>query len=180
MQKIKITYGQEILEIDKGTTYYEVTEKLKLQNVLAAQVGYEVYPLDAKITESSTISFLDVTSLAGYKIYQAALKFLFYVAVSELYPDAEVTFLHSVPKGILSEIRMPHNLTAEEISKIKGHMASIVEKKERFYKYRLDNQDAFHYFKNHGEEEKAYNVQNVAKEVITVYRLRNHINYFIR
>ena len=113
MQKIKITYGQEILEIDKGTTYYEVTEKLKLQNVLAAQVGYEVYPLDAKITESSTISFLDVTSLAGYKIYQAALKFLFYVAVSELYPDAEVTFLHSVPKGILSEIRMPHNLTAE-------------------------------------------------------------------
>lgn len=178
MQKIKITYKQEILEIDKGTTYYEVTEKLKLQNVLAAQVGYEVYPLDAKITESSTISFLDVTSLAGYKIYQAALKFLFYVAVSELYPDAEVTFLHSVPKGILSEIRMPHNLTAEEISKIKGHMASIVEKKERFYKYRLDNQDAFHYFKNHGEEEKAYNVQNVAKEVITVYRLRNHINYF--
>ena len=57
-------------------------------------------------------------------------------------------------------------------------MSSIVEKKERFYKYRLDNQDAFHYFKNHGEEEKAYNVQNVAKEVITVYRLRNHINYF--
>ena len=70
MQKIKITYGQEILEIDKGTTYFEVTEKLKLQNVLAAQVGYEVYPLDAKITESSTISFLDVTSLAGYSCFK--------------------------------------------------------------------------------------------------------------
>ena len=178
MQEIQVTYQDQVLKVVKGTTYYEIAKMLGLEDTLAAQVGNEVFSLDAKISENCEVSFLDVTSLTGYKIYQGALKFLFYVAVVELYPEAEVQFLHSVPKGILSEIRMTKNLTSDDVSKIKGYMASLVEKKERFYRYHLDNQDAFHYFKNRHEDEKAYNIQNVSKEVVTMYRLRNHLNYF--
>ena len=178
MQEIQVIYQNQVLKVVKGTTYYEIAKMLGLEDTLAAQVGNEVFSLDAKISENCEVSFLDVTSLTGYKIYQGALKFLFYVAVVELYKDAEVQFLHSVPKGILSEIRMTKNLTSDDVSKIKGYMASIVEKKDRFYRYHLDNQDAFHYFKNRHEDEKAYNIQNVSKEVVTMYRLRNHLNYF--
>ena len=178
MQEIKVTYKNNSIIVDKGTTYYEAAKKFNLENALAAQVGNEVFSLDSKIMENVNVQFLDVTTLTGYKIYQAALKFLFYVAVMELYPDAEVLFLHSVPKGILSEIRVEHNLTSIDVSKIKGYMASIVEKKERFYRYNLDSQDAYHYFKNKGIDEKAYNIQNVSKEVVVMYRLRNHLNYF--
>ena len=178
MQEIQVTYKGQVLKVSKGTTYYEIAKMLGLEDTLAAQVGNEVFSLDTKIMESCEITFLDVTSLTGYKIYQGALKFLFYVAVVELYKDAEVQFLHSVPKGILSEIRTSHNLTSDDVSKIKGYMASLVEKKERFYRYHLDNQDAFHYFMNRHEEEKAYNIQNVSKEVVTMYRLRNHLNLF--
>lgn len=178
MQEIKVTYQNQTVIVPKGTLYYDIAKQFHLEDTLAAQVGNEVFSLDSKILENCTVSFLDVTSLAGYKIYQGALKFLFYVSVMELYPDAEVLFLHSVPKGILSEIRVTRNLTSDDISKIKGHMASIVEKKERFYRYHLDNQDAFHYFMNRHEEEKAYNIQNTPKEVVTMYRLRDHLNYF--
>lgn len=178
MQEIKVTYKNETIIVNKGTTYYEIAKNFNLENTLAAQVGNEVFSLDTQVIENVNVDFLDVTTLTGYKIYQGALKFLFYVAVMELYPEAEVHFLHSVPKGILSEIRVARNLTSDDVSKIKGYMASIVEKKERFYRYRLDNQDAFHYLKNTKEDEKAYNIQNVSKEVVIMYRLKNYLNYF--
>ena len=178
MQEITVTYKDQTITVSKGALFYDVAVKLGLQNTLAAQVGNEVFSLDTKIVQNCTVSFLDVTTLTGYKIYQGALKFLFYVSVKELYPEAEVLFLHSVPKGILSEIEFDHNLTLDDVSKIKGHMAKIVEQKDRFYRYHLDNQDAFHYLKNRGEDEKAYNIQNVSKEVVTMYRLHDQLNYF--
>ena len=178
MQEILVTYENTEYKVAKGSLFIDLAKKIGLKNTLAAKVGNEVFSLDSKILGNCTVSFLDVTTLSGYKIYQGALKFLFFVAVKELYEDAEVLFLHSVPKGILSEIHVTKNLTGEDISKIKGKMAEIVERKERIYRYHLDNQDAFHYFVNHDEEEKAYNIQNTPKEVVTMYRLCNHLNYF--
>ena len=79
MQEIQVTYQDQVLKVVKGTTYYEIAKMLGLEDTLAAQVGNEVFSLDAKISENCEVSFLDVTSLTGYKIYQGALKFLFYV-----------------------------------------------------------------------------------------------------
>ena len=87
MQEIQVIYQNQVLKVVKGTTYYEIAKMLGLEDTLAAQVGNEVFSLDAKISENCEVSFLDVTSLTGYKIYQGALKFLFYVAVVELYKD---------------------------------------------------------------------------------------------
>ena len=55
-------------------------------------------------------------------------------------------------------------------------MASIVEKKERFYRYHLDNQDAYHYFMNQHEEEKAYAKNS---EVMLTELIGKYYNEFI-
>ena len=151
MQKVNITYKGQVASFDKDTTYYEVSQFFGCNEAIAVQDGNEVISLDTKIKKDASVDFLDVTSLAGYKIYQSGLKFLFYLSVKELYPDCEVSFLHSVPKGILSEVIMPHNLTSEDVSKIKGQMAKNVAQKLRFIKYNLDIRDAYQYLKEKGE-----------------------------
>lgn len=178
MEKITITYQKEKKEFLKGTTYYEISKAWNLVDKLAVQIKNEVESLDTTATKSCEITFLDVKDLAGYKMYQAALKFLFYVAVEELYKDAEVEFLHSVPKGILSEIKMPHNLTSEDVSKIKGTMAKLVEEKLRFIKYNVDIKEAYQYYQNKKEFDKANNLQSMISDVVTMYRLKNKLNYF--
>ena len=143
MQMVEITYNGNKKEFEKGTLYYEIAQSFHVDNAIAVKMGNEVISLDSKVLNNGDIEFLNVTSLSGYKIYQAALKFLFLVAVKELFPNSDVQFLHSVPKGILSEIEVDQNLTSEDISQIKGKMAEMVEQKLQFQKYNLDVKDAY-------------------------------------
>ena len=108
MENITITFSNGTTkEYEKNTDFYTISLDYPMENkVIAAKVNNEIFPLDTKVTKSETVEFIDVTSLAGYKAYQSGLKYLFLVAVSEIYPDADVHFLHSVPRGILSEIRI--------------------------------------------------------------------------
>lgn len=180
MENITITFSNGTTkEYEKNTDFYTISLDYPMENkVIAAKVNNEIFPLDTKVTKSETVEFIDVTSLAGYKAYQSGLKYLFLVAVSEIYPDADVHFLHSVPRGILSEIRMPHNLTSDDVSKIKGAMAALVEKKERIYRYNMEEKDANKYYLKVGEEEKSKNIQSIPNDVVTMYRLENKLNYF--
>lgn len=173
-----ITYQGKSKKFSKGTSFYDVAQSFSFNSALAVQIGNEVLSMDSLVFEDSTVTFLDVTSLDGYKIYQSALKFLFYVSVKELYRDSKVAFLHSVPKGILCEIQGLHNLTAEDVSKIKGKMAQLIGEKHRFIKYNMSIKDAYQYLKRCHEEEKAFNLQSLNSDVVIMYRLKNHLNYF--
>ena len=182
MDTIKITLPDEsVKEYPINTNYYEITKDYASKHkidVLAVRINNEVFSLDHKATKDEKLELVDVTDLAGYKMYQAGLKFLFMVAVKELYENAKVSFLHSVPRGILSEIEMSQNLTHDDIRRIKAKMASIIGQKERIIRYNVDVKDAYKYFMNHDEVEKAKNIQVLPNEVITLYKLRNHLNYF--
>jgi len=176
--QIEIKYLNEVKTFSSGTTYYEIAKAFDFKDALAVQIKNEVESLDSKAMKSCEVIFLDVTSLTGYKIYQSALKFLFYVAVQEIFPDAEVDFLHSVPKGILSEIESIHNFTSEDVSKIKGKMAELVHENHRFIKYNLDIKEAYRYLLEKNETEKAFNLLSTTYDVVTMYRLKNKLNYF--
>jgi len=178
MQKINVTCFEKTKTFSIGVTFYEVAQEFDCQNVLAVQIKNEVISLDTKVMQDCEVEFLDVTSLTGYKIYQSALKFLFYVAVQELVINSEVIFLHSVPKGILCEIESNHSFTGEDVSHIKGKMAEIVQGKHRFFKYNLDIKEAYQYLLKKDNLEKAYNLQALSSDIVTMYRLKDKLNYF--
>ena len=180
MNEITITFQDgSKKKYPKGITYFEISKDKKTKkNILGVKVDNEINALDSKAMHDASIEFFDVKDLAGYKMYQSALKFIFEVAVKELFPESEIHFLHSVPKGILSEVLIPENFTNEEVKKIKGKMAEIISAKEEFQKYNLFKKDAYNYFMAIQEEEKAKNIQNISNEIVSLYKMRNHINYY--
>ncbi|MCI8394895.1 MAG: nucleoside kinase [Bacilli bacterium] len=181
MSKVTITFPNgKTKEYEKGITYYEISQELKKKKnpILGVKINNELSSLDTKIFQDAHVDFFDVQDLAGYKMYQGALKFIFEVAVKELFPQSEVHFLHSVPKGILSEIISNENFTNYEVNQIKERMAEIIGAKELFQKYNLFKKDAYQYFMQTKEPEKAKNIQNISNEIVTLYKLRNKINYF--
>lgn len=177
MKTFKVTVDGQSYEADNGMTFYDIVHDIKPNTVLV-KVNGEVFSLDTKIKEECEIIPLDVTSLPGYKSYQSGLKFLFFLSVKELFPEAKLSFLHSVPKGILSEVILNHELTNEDVSKIKGQMALNVSKKLRYLKYNIEIKDAYDYFMKKGEIEKAKNLQTLNNPIVTLYRLGNELNYF--
>lgn len=181
MTKITITFrNNRKKEYEKGTTYYEISKEIKNPKnpILGVKINNEISSLDTKAVQDAKVDFFDVQDLAGYKMYQSALKFVFEVAVKELYPTSEIHFLHSVPKGILSEIITPENLTNKELNDIKSKMAEIISSKEPFQKYNILKKDAYNYFLSTNEIEKAKNIQNISNEIVTLYKMRNKINYY--
>ncbi len=177
MKTFKVTVDGQSYEADNEMTFYDIVHDIKPNTVLV-KVNGEVFSLDTKIKEECEIIPLDVTSLPGYKSYQSGLKFLFFLSVKELFPEAKLSFLHSVPKGILSEVILNHELTNEDVSKIKGQMALNVSKKLRYLKYNIEIKDAYDYFMKKGEIETAKNLQTLNNPIVTLYRLGNELNYF--
>ena len=180
MQNINVEINGEIKSYPYGTTYNDIINYLnkdRVQKILAVKVNNELTPLSMKCTHDCSLKLVDVMDQDGYKMYQAALKFIFIVAVKEVNSQAKVIFEHSVPKGMLAKVE---NVLIEKIdvSKIKGKMASIIAEDIPFEKLNIYKNEAIKYFKAHGEDEKAKNIYNKSYDVVNMYRLKNELDYF--
>ncbi len=181
MQEIKVTFPDETTKaFPYGTPLYEIAEhyqpKMK-HNIIGIKVNNEILPMHTKLTKDSSVSFLDVLDPYGYRMYQAALKFIFEVAVKETFENVEVLFLHSVPKGIMCEIE-GLDLENKHISKIKEAMARIINNDEKIVKYNVERKEAIRYFDTHKQYEKAMNVHNTNNDIVSFYKLKNIYNYY--
>ena len=163
---------------EKNTLLYEISKELKQKNIVGAKMNNSLVSLSSAVKQDCHIKFIDFCDLAGYKIYQAGLKFIFEVALKETYPDFEVEYEHSVPKGILAEIKGNRALTGEDIAKIKGVMSKIIDEDIRFEKYTVEKKDIIEYFSSNNELEKALNIQNLNEDVVRIYKLKNFLNYY--
>ena len=78
--KVRITYndGKQI-DVLKNTKIVDVVAKLpnSLQKkIVGAKIDNTIVNFDTKLKRDCTINFVDSNDLAGYKMYQAGLKFV--------------------------------------------------------------------------------------------------------
>ncbi len=179
MDTIKITFNNKTHEYKIGTKLYDIAKDCsEVKDIIAARIGNEVYSLDKEVMESATIAFINYTDLIGNKIYKAGLKFLFEIALIECFPTLEISYEHSVPRGMLGVISGDKILSVDEISTIKSKMLEIIEKDEIIEKLNIQPKEAIRYYKSVEEYEKSDNVQNINDRVVTLYKLHNKLNYF--
>ncbi|MDE5539268.1 MAG: hypothetical protein K2J20_02135, partial [Bacilli bacterium] len=179
MNLITITYDKnKTIEVEQGTTYLEISKYSNLKNtVLGVKKNNELYSLNDRAITSETIEFFDSNSIDGTKMYKAAIKFILEVALKTIYKDSDIYYLHSVPGGMLGEIKYHQTLTIEDISKIQNEMANIINNNYPFVKYNILNKEAIGFYNYSNAPEKAANVQ-INDSIVTVYKLKEYINYF--
>ena len=178
MEKIKITFEHQSIEVDKYTTYLEISKHSKLKDaVLGVKKNNELLPLTSKAYENENIEFIDASSIEGAKMYKAAIKFILEVAIKTLFPNADIHYLHSVPGGMLGEIQINKILTNEEISKIKEEMAKIIDEDNEFKRYNILKKEAIDFYDAMSYDEKRENVKT-CDEIVTIYKLKDYLNYY--
>ena len=179
MEKVKITFqDKSVHEYDKGTLYYDISKDYDMPNIMGYKIGNEVFPLTTKAYQDEIVEFINTNDIIGNKIYKAGLKFLFEIALTETFPDLEVCYEHSVPRGMLAVVQGNKILTQEDLSKIKTRMAQIVDANDKIDKFNVDPKEAIKYYLRFNELEKAYNIQSISDKFVTFYRLHNKFNYF--
>lgn len=170
------------IEIEKGTTVYELSKlyqpKMKTK-IIGAELNNETVNFVTKINKSCNINFIDCNSINGYKINKYGLQFVLEVALKETFGDKyEVIFDHSIANGMHMTIESPKSFTISDATKLKTEMNNIINNDERITLLNVDKKEAMQYYKKVGADEKAANIHNVTNEIVTVYRLRNYLNYF--
>ena len=166
-------------EFIKNTTYYDISKGFNLgKDILAVKINNEVHSLSDKAKEDEKLSFIDLNDLTGNKIYKSGLLFIFEVALKEVFPDLEIMYQHSVPKGVLGEVVGDKILSQEDLAKIKNVMARIISEDKEFKKLNIKKKEAIDYYKKMGQLEKAENIQNISDKVVTLYELNGIYNYY--
>ena len=179
MDLVKITFNDgSVHEYKKGTLFYEVSKDSDMENIVGFKINNEVFSLDTKVLEDAKINFINTDDLIGNKMYKAGLKFLFLVALTEVFPTFDIRYEHSVPRGMLGVITGDKILTQEDISKIKGKMCDIINNNDKITKLNVAFKDAIKFLKDKNEYEKLENVKNINDKVVNFYKLRGNINYF--
>ncbi len=179
MENIKITSNGEKKEFQKNTTYYEISKSFNLgKNILGVKVKNEVLSLCEVANDDQIVEFIDVNDLNGNKMYKCGLEFIFEVALKELFPNLEITYQHSVPKGFLGEIIGDKIITQEDITNLKAKVATLVADDLIFKKLNIKKKEAINFYKRIHEEEKALNIENISDKVVTLYELKGFYNYF--
>ena len=180
MESIRITLKNgETKTFAKNTTYYDISKGFNLENnILGVKINNELFELSNVASKDATVSFIDLNDLTGNKIYKSGLEFIFEVALKEAFPNLDINYQHSVPKGFLGEIIGDHMITQDDLIEIKNKMAKIISEDIKFKKLNVKKKEAVIYYRKINQEEKALNIENISDKVITLYELKGHLNYF--
>ena len=179
MDTVKITFADgTVHEYNRGITFYEMSKDFPMENIMAVKIDNEVYSLDTKVFEDTKLEFINTNDIIGNKIYKAGLKFLFEVALIETFPDLEVSFEHSVPRGMLGVVEGNKIITQEDLQKIKNRMDEIAKEDAIIQKLNVSPKEAIKYYRYFKEYEKADNIQSITDRLATLYKLHKKLNYF--
>ena len=179
MEKVKVTFQDNTIhEYEKEVSFYEISKDIDMNNIMGFKIGNEVFSLDCKATNDCKIEFINTNDIIGNKIYKAGLKFLFEVALLETFPELEISYEHSVPRGMLGVVSGDKILTQDDLNKIKSKMADLVKEDEKIEKINVSPKEAIKYYQVTNELEKASNIQSISDKMVTLYKLHNRLNYF--
>ena len=180
MSDITVTFINGTKKIyPKGTTYEEVAKDFPGKYpYVGVKVNNVIFSLADQIDDNVTVDFIDFIDSNGAKMYKCGVEFILEVALKTLYKDADISFLHSHPKGVYAEIISDRTFTMDDIQKIKSKMSEIVSSDLPIKKYNVTKRDAIKFYKEHGYSEKSDNIQNFAEDIVTFYLIDNFVNYF--
>ncbi len=180
IETVEITVGKKKYQYSKDITLQEIFMEHQIEfkyPIVLARVNNRLKELSAKITEDSTVEFLDLTSSEGNRAHLNGLIFVLQYAIKKMFgPKADIIVQHSLDKGLY--IHTSFRLTEDKLEKIKEVMQDIVKKDLPITKVTIDRIEAINYFKEIGDETKAGILKYNTNSYITLYRVGNIYNYF--
>lgn len=123
-------------KIIEGTTLEDIKKNFKPIGeiiIVAGIVNNEIRELTYPITENCNITFVDLSSADGIRIYRRSLIFLLIKAFHDIFPEDEIEICHSVSKGLFFDSSR-QQLNANEVRLVEKQMQKLVEQDIPFIK----------------------------------------------
>ncbi len=170
--------GKDKIIFGSGGTIEDLIKKVDAgPNIIAALINNEIVELSYVLKDDTKVKFIDYTDRMGAKIYRNGLKFLYVVAIKELYgTNTKVELKHSLDKGIYT--RLDFSVDEKVVNEIKEKMLELVHKDLKIEKVTTSRKEAIKYFESLKQTEKVEMYKQITSDVVTLYSLNDYYNYF--
>jgi len=176
MNNVKVIYKGTEYFYPAGTTVLEISKKFQEDfkyPILLGMVNKMTVSLNYEINENCTLSFFDMSSNKGNKVYERTLVFVLIKAVKDIL-NKDVRIEHSIDQGIYCEIK---DLNKEDLEKIKVRMNEIISKNYPIEKLNVNRLEMIEYYNNIGSVDNANLLKYLSNTYITIYKLDDIYDY---
>jgi uridine kinase len=181
MGKIKIRIKENIIEIEKGISCYNLMKEYGYGHnipIVLAKVDGELKELSTILENHCDLEFIDITDKQGMMCYIRSLQFVLIKATKDLFPDSRITIEHSLSKGLFGEIYKDIHLGIDDVYAIKKRMNEIINDNIEIKKKNYSREDAIKLFKEAGMDDRVSLFGNVNQRDLVIYKLGEDIGYF--
>ncbi|GFZ34377.1 threonyl-tRNA synthetase/uridine kinase [Clostridium zeae] len=181
MMVLRLEINNQIIEVEKGTTFKELVSTYCQGNnvpIVLGKLNNKYYELSCLVEESGKVDFIAADDRIGNRAYARTLQFLFIKAALDLFPGAKITIEHSLSKGIFGEVHMEKALDAEDIILIKEKMDELIEKDITIKSIKVKKEEAIKIFASYGMEDKLKLLKNLKNSELRLYELDGRYDYF--
>lgn len=170
------------LEVQMGTPLNEILEGLKLGNklpILAAFVNNRLKELCYKVYRPISIRFIDISTYAGFRVYQRTAWFILQKAVEDLWPGKHLHIRHSLGQsGFYCEIEEMHLINEKQVAEIEQRMQRIVEADYKISRQRLLTSEVRSRYESLGYDDKIELLDTRPRLYSVIYTMADSFGYF--
>lgn len=177
---MKITYENQSLEANPGTTVYELLEeeiKQAKTEVIACKVNNEVRSLNLKLTEDAKVELIDLNCKDGMMIYIRGIMYIMAKALNELYPEALLTVNYQLSNAMFCELDNME-MTEEMIENIRKRMSEIIDKDLEIRKVKMTRQEAEEFYEKEKTLKGKIQIAQDTPYGASLYYCEDYFNYF--
>lgn len=164
--------GEQTFEIAQGTPVLEFLKNYMEERqipVVAANINNRLKDLWTPLDTPCQVSFVDLASPEGIRIYQRSVTMLLMKAVTEVIPGSNAVIQHALGNGLYGEIHYGRPLRDRDITRIERQMRYIIEADEPFLHTVLNKEDAERLFTEAGQTEKIQLLKYISNEQVELY-----------
>ena len=171
-QTLSVPPGSKLLDV------YEVSDLHLPYGPTSARVNNVVEGLNYKLYHNMDVEFLDITTSSGLRTYVRSLCFVLCKAVADLYPEGQIALEHPVSNGHYCTPRIGHEVTPEEVSRIRERMEEIIRARIPFRRHEVHTEEAVRLFRQLGMNDKATLLETSGTLYTYYYSLDDTVDYY--
>ena len=176
--KIHCLNNHTDIEVEMGTSLLELARELNLEGAnpyLAAFVNHKLKELNYKIYSPAKVEFFDITTFAGFRVYQRSLIFIMQAVVSKLYPSHKFYARHAIGDSVYCEVGDKHEFTAEECKALYDAACEIVAADTPITREKPPTEEVVAEFEKRGFDDKIDLLQTRQRLYSSIERLGDEV-----
>ena len=178
---IRCKNNKKTQEVPIGSTLSDIYKEINLQMTygpVSAKVNNKVEGLHYRVYHNKDVEFLNLLTPSGIRTHTRSLFMVLCKAVHDLYTGSQVVIDIPVSNGYYCNLQLGHEITAEDVDRIRTRMQEIVDAKMPIQRYETTTEEAVKMFTELGDTQKAKLLRSSGSLYCVYYVLNDYKDYY--